>query len=100
MEVNVVSDGNRSAIYLSGRFDSSGQQVFFAAVDEATAANAPEIRVDLGGVDYIDSTALGLLLMVRERATGAGKRVVLAGAQGSVKLVLDISNFAKIFGMA
>ena len=46
-------------------------------------------------MDYLDSSALGMLL--REKAEGKGKRLVLSGLQGTVKQVLDIANFGMLF---
>lgn len=98
MEASVINGGVRSEILLTGRFDCHSQKVFLDAVETAVAAAPEEIQVDFRGIDYIDSTALGLLLVLRDRANGVGKRVSLANAKESVKLVLDIANFAKIFG--
>lgn len=49
------------------------------------------------GVDYLDSSALGMLLMLRDKLGGANKEVALVGVRGNVKQVLDIANFAKLF---
>ena len=85
---------------MTGRFDFHSQKAFLDAVDAAIGADTGEIRLDLGGVDYIDSTALGLLLILRDRAKGVGKPVSLANVKESVKHVLDIANFGKIFAKA
>jgi len=57
------------------------------------------VVIDLGGVDYLDSSALGMLLLLRERAESMGKTVSLTRMQGTVKQVLDVANFDKIFVM-
>ncbi|HNM23255.1 MAG TPA: STAS domain-containing protein, partial [Rhodocyclaceae bacterium] len=59
-----------------------------------------EVTVDFSGVDYLDSSALGMLLMLRDKVTGAGKDVVLGNVRGNVKQVLDIANFGKLFRIA
>ena len=56
-----------------------------------------EIQIELGSVDYMDSSALGMLLLALEQAKAVGKTVSLAGATGAVKAILDISNFQKLF---
>jgi anti-anti-sigma factor len=48
-------------------------------------------------VDYLDSSGLGMLLMLREKAQAANKTVSLRNCRGAVRQVLDIANFAKLF---
>ena len=38
--------------------------------------------------------------MLRDKASGSGKDSALAGVRGSVKQVLDIANFSKLFKIA
>lgn len=97
MQTNVTSRDGSTVIVLQGRFDFNSHREFRDAVDRAFKENAPEIKVDLGGVDYLDSSALGMLLMLRDKAKGAGKTVALSGARGSVKQVIEIANFGKLF---
>ena len=72
----------------------------------ATAAisSASEIQcvaVNLFDVSYLDSSALGMLLAMRDEAQKAGITVFeLIGARGSVKQVLDIARFDKFFKIA
>lgn len=89
-------DGS-TVIELQGRFDFNAQSEFREAVDAALGEPAAEIRVDFSGVDYIDSSALGMLLVLRDKARGAAKSVVLAGTRGIVRQVIDIANFGRLF---
>lgn len=98
MEANVVSADGRAVIRLKGRFDFNAHREFREAVDEALKdAALLEVQVDLAAVDYLDSSALGMLLMLRDKARGAGKSVVLANCRGAVKQVIEIANFSKLF---
>lgn len=97
MQTNVSSRDGKTTIVLQGRFDFNSHREFREAVDRAIKEPAPEIKVELAGVDYLDSSALGMLLMLRDKAKGAGKTVVLASARGSVKQVIEIANFGKLF---
>ena len=100
MEVNVATANGRAVLRLRGRFDFNAHREFREAIDSATGqADAKEVQVDLAGVDYLDSSALGMLLMLREKADGKGKSVHLAGMKGTVKQVLDIANFGKLFSI-
>lgn len=98
MHTNITKDGNKAVIKLSGRFDFNTHRDFRSAYEPLVADSAVrEIRVDFEGVDYLDSSALGMLLMLRDKMNGASKEVSLANVKGSVKQVLDIANFGKLF---
>jgi len=101
MQVSVVSADGRSVIRLLGRFDFNSHREFREAVDKAlSAADSRVVEVDLGSVEYLDSSALGMLLMLRDKAHGVGKTVSLANCRGAVRQVLDIANFGKLFSIA
>jgi anti-anti-sigma factor len=98
MQANVTTANGRAAIRLQGRFDFNSHREFREALDRALAdTTVREVTVDLAEVDYLDSSALGMLLMLRDKAKGAGRPVTLANGRGPVKQVLDIANFGKLF---
>lgn len=99
MQANVVSADGRVAIRLLGRFDFNAHREFRDAIEEALNKDGREVSIDLSGVDYLDSSALGMLLMLRDKAKSANKTVILTGSQGAVKQVLDIANFNKLFAI-
>ena len=97
MQASVSNRDGKTVIVLQGRFDFNAHREFRDAVEQSVKETAQQIMVDLGGVDYIDSSALGMLLMLRDKAKGAGKEVQLGNTRGSVKQVIDIANFGKLF---
>lgn len=99
MQTNVTNRDGKTVIVLQGRFDFNSHREFREAIDLAIKEAAREIQVDLGAVEYLDSSALGMLLMLRDKAKAAGKEVALAHAKGAVKQVIDIANFGKLFAL-
>ncbi len=98
MDANVSYNNGMAVIRLGGRFDFNAHREFREAVDSALGGQGVrEVQVDLGQVAYLDSSALGMLLMLRDKAKAANKPVALSGVRGSVKQVLDIANFGKLF---
>lgn len=97
MQVNVSNRDGKTAIVLQGRFDFNSHREFREAVDQAVQQAPHDILVDLGEVDYLDSSALGMLLMLRDKARNSGKEVGLSNARGAVKQVIEIANFGKLF---
>lgn len=101
MQASVQATNGRAVIRLRGRFDFNTHREFREALDTAVGdASAREVAVDLGEVDYLDSSALGMLLMLRDKAKAADKAVLLTNCRGAVKQVLDIANFGKLFTIA
>lgn len=99
MQTSLSSRDGKTVITLIGRFDFNVHREFREAVDQSVKESAAQIQIDLEGVDYLDSSALGMLLMLRDKAKAAGKEVLLANPRGAVKQVIDIANFGKLFSI-
>src|SRR5436309_4499556 len=54
-------------------------------VDDQLRQDERKIIIDLSGVDYIDSTGLGVIAHCFSAATRARGRLVVAGASGQVR---------------
>lgn len=97
---NSIHD-NHATLSLAGRFDFSIHRDFRRNYEDIL--NTPSVReldVDLSQVNYIDSSALGMLLLLREKATNQNIQIKLAHAQGSVRQVLEVANFGRLFEIA
>lgn len=81
-------------ITISGRFDFSCHPEFRAAY--AAVLTGTEVVVDFSGTTYIDSAALGMLLLLRDRV-GDPRHIRLANCKGQPDQVLRIANFHKLF---
>jgi len=100
MQIASELAGSKAVLKLNGRFDFHSHRDFRAAYEQALEiAGVREIEINFSAVDYLDSSALGMLLLLREKAEATGKLVVLAGLQGTVKQVLEIANFGKLFSV-
>ena len=98
MQTEVIREGGKAVIKLSGRFDFNTHRDFRSTYEPLVIdTGVREVAVDFQGVDYLDSSALGMLLMLRDKMAGASKEVSLSNVKGSVKQVLDIANFGKLF---
>ena len=82
-------------IKVVGRFDFSTHQDFVQAY-KVFAKGEKAFVVDLAEAEYMDSSAMGMLLQLREY-NRAGDNVVLANGNEAVSDVLRIANFGKLF---
>jgi anti-anti-sigma factor len=92
----VSPDGNQVTIYIQGRFDFSSHQDFRSAYEKLTKVPS-QYRVDLQGTTYLDSSALGMLLLLRDYAGGEQSQIHVVNCSPDVKKILLISNFEQLF---
>lgn len=93
------ADGQELTITIQGRFDFNTHQAFRDAYQQA--GGTPErYVVDLGAATYLDSSALGMLLLLRDHAGGDRADVRLLNCNPDVRKVLSVSNFEQLFVIA
>jgi anti-anti-sigma factor len=82
-------------IKVKGRFDFSCHASFREAY--AKAPDGCEFVVDMEEASYMDSAALGMLLLLREHVQNQGGRVSIQNCRGQTYDILQIANFHKLF---
>ncbi len=98
MDIQTTVYDGKATLRLKGRFQFDSHREFRSAYDPYIADPAVRVVVlDFAGVAYLDSSALGMLLLLREKLAAVRKEVEIVGAQGAVKQVFDIANFARLF---
>ena len=98
MQTETRNHGRVAEIQLRGRFDLTAHRVFKASYEiPLTQSEVEELQIDMSGVEYLDSSALGMLLILKERAGARNKRLALVKCAGAVRRILDIANFGKLF---
>jgi anti-sigma B factor antagonist len=83
-------------VALRGELDIA-DAVSVAAELAAVAAREPEIIVDLGGLEFIDSSGVAALARGRKQARHAGGDLRLAAAQQQVLRVLTLTRLIEAF---
>lgn len=89
-------NGNEMIIKITGRFDFSSHQEFRQIYENAS----PDIRVyviDMADATYLDSSALGMLLLLRDHAGGDNSDIRIRHCNEDVRKILTISNFGQLF---
>ncbi|QNM96940.1 STAS domain-containing protein [Chitinimonas koreensis] len=87
---------HHAVIKLIGDFTFEGHRPFKEATQQLLASDGVEtLSIDFEAVEYMDSAALGMLLLLRERL--GDKPIHLAQTRGTVRAVLDVANFGRLF---
>ena len=90
------TDGSELNISITGRFDFSSHQEFRKAYEDA--GNTPDnYVVDMKDTTYLDSSALGMLLLLRDHAGGDNASISIINCNDDVRKILTISNFEQLF---
>lgn len=95
MGIATKTEGNNVIISVTGRFDFSVQSDFRQAYE--SSAGSSHFIVNFATADYMDSSALGMLLLLRDFAGGDSANIELASCGAEIKNILEISNFGKLF---
>ncbi len=83
-------------IKVSGQFNFSCYKQF---TDAVAGSSAPRYVVDLSGADYMDSSALGMLLLLRDKVGQDVSRVQIVSGAGQPHEVLKLANFHRLFSV-
>jgi anti-anti-sigma factor len=82
-----------------GRFDFRTHQEFRRAYEEQPSPPA-EYVIDLRETEYLDSSALGMLLLLRRYAGDGTSQIRLANPSDGIKRTLSVANFQQLFDIA
>lgn len=98
MSVTSSEAGDTVTIHVTGRFDFAAHQDFLQTY-KGLPKGEKRFVVDLSGADYMDSSAMGMLLQLRGHAK-ADTAVELTNGNDGIKEILRIANFDKLFKVA
>ena len=96
MSVTHFDEEDHRVIRVSGQFTFAVHQAFRNAYADCDPAKTRFV-IDLSRTDYMDSSALGMLLVLREKAGADKSRVTLRGSNETVGQVLEVSRFDNLF---
>jgi anti-anti-sigma factor len=94
-----ADDGRKLTIAINGRFDFGAHQQFRDAYERVYPKPTTYV-IDLAQANYLDSSALGMLLLLRDHAGGETSTVDIINSSSDVKKILAISNFDKLFNIS
>jgi anti-anti-sigma factor len=96
--IEVSKQGDAVVVRLGGELDlSTAGEVRRALFDSATASSG-RVVVDLAEVEFMDSTALAILLEVRGRLR-EGERLLLAAPGLEARRALELSGLDRYFSV-
>jgi anti-anti-sigma factor len=92
----VSDDGRELTIKIKGRFDFSAHQQFRDSYEKQPTAPSSFV-IDMTETTYLDSSALGMLLLLRDFGGGESANIHITNCNEEIKKILAISNFEQLF---
>jgi anti-sigma B factor antagonist len=101
MAVSMDLDQNAPAwiLTVTGELDYSECASFRMLIDRILRGAPPATIIDLSGLDYLDSSGLGLLLSLSREYTGTGGRLILVTNE-TVDSILELTRLSGVFSIA
>jgi len=93
---SLSTDGQELQINIDGRFDFNVHSSFRRAYEEPGNEVGSYI-VDMTAASYLDSSALGMLLLLRDYAGGDSASITIVHCNDDIKKIFAISNFEQLF---
>lgn len=96
---NVSDNGKTLTIAVQGRFDFSSLQSFRSSYEKVDPKPSKFI-IDLKESDYLDSSALGMLLALKDYAGGDSANISITNCNPDVKKILVITKLDELFSVS
>ena len=96
VETKITNETQNVTISVTGIFDFQLHDDFRTAYLYTIGPGAKYV-VDFSKTDAIGSSALGMLLLLRDHAGGGTSDITISHASGVVKKALDDANVSKLF---
>lgn len=94
---NISNDGKIMHLSITGRFDYKITKEFRDSYTRAARHKGVTYYINLNNASYIDSSALGILLLLRECAKHNDGRVIIEQPSEQVSQILKVANFERLF---
>lgn len=96
MSIKVELKGTELTIYIDGVFDIT-QYAAFNDSYKNYLDQADRFVIDFRNTTHIDSAALGLMLLLRQKTGAEDSNITLINANEAVQKVLKIAQFQQLF---
>jgi anti-anti-sigma factor len=93
-----LSAADGPIVYVSGELDmAAADELRLAGFMAVDAIGLIPLTLDLAGVTFMDSTALGALIEIRAYAADAAKQVLLSNVTGPVLRIMKMTGLDSVF---
>lgn len=100
MEYNLTASGSTTLVKMSGQFTFSDTHKFKNILDLVTQKKILGLSLDLSNITFIDSSSMGMLLLLRDECKSHNIALGINSPQGQVEKIFRISKFYDLFSIS
>ncbi len=100
MEYKKSDNAGTLEFKMTGSFGFSDNPKIRGLIGELEGSDSSNVTLDLSGLSHIDSSGLGMLVLVNDATEEQSKKLTVKGASGQVRKLLDISKFDQMMSIA
>lgn len=97
MNIQISTDNQFTKFTLSGSLYVNESTILREKILEQINQGKKDLLLDFSGVNYIDSSGLGVLISMQKRSRESNGKVVLTGLNGEVKKIFELTRLTKVF---
>ena len=87
-------------VVVEGELDLHSASVLRSVLNEAEEAGPDRVVLDLGGLTFIDSAGIGVLVGALRRLEARGGTLTVVDVPNAIRRVFDVTHLSKAFGLA
>lgn len=97
MEIMTHTENGALNASMQGKFTFSDNAAFRDVLQRIGANDVKQVIFNMERLSFVDSAALGMLLLARDEADKHKKQLLLHGVNGQVRRVFEMARFGQFF---
>ena len=99
VQTEVRQEGGAGVIAIQGEVTGFAEDALMSAYTEASAGATPVIILDFTGLEYMNSTGIGLLVTLLIRAQRQQQRLLACGLSDHYRQIFDLTRLNEAIGI-
>lgn len=97
MNLTTSIKGSEFSLTMTGSFTFSDNQMFRSLLKELNDAKPNKLIIDVSALEFVDSAALGMFLLLRDSLQQHNCTIELHKPQGQIIKMFELSHFSELF---
>ena len=96
---SLTEDIDSSTIAVSGEIDYSTSPTLRTHLHDFISKSSGEVKADLSGLEYLDSSGLAVLIEARRILQEKGRAMRITDITGEVRKIFELTQVGQLFGL-